>query len=55
VTEVHRTRDRATLPDRITLVNQYTQAVSYRSNELVPTAIPDPFTVFITCTGKERS
>jgi hypothetical protein len=52
VTEVHRTRDRANLPD---LVDQYAQAFSYRSDELVPTAVPDPFTAFITTTHHRPS
>ena len=55
VTEVHRTRDRTTLTDRVTLVDQYAQAYSYRSNELVPTAIPDPPTVYQRRTGKENA
>ena len=45
VTEVRRTRDRKTRLDRITLVDQYAQAFSYRSNELVPTAVHDPLIV----------
>ena len=43
VTEVHRTRDRSNGPDWITLIDQYAHPYTYRSNEPVPTAIPDPF------------
>ena len=53
VTEVHHTRDRATHLHRITLVDQYAQPYSYRSDELVPTAIPDP--LIVPLTGKESS
>ena len=45
VTEVHRTRDRRNGADWITLVDQYANPYSYRSNEPVPTAVPDPSTV----------
>jgi hypothetical protein len=56
VTEVHRTRGRNDLPDRITLVDQYAQAFSYRSDELVPTAILDPSRVLqVEVDDRERS
>ena len=53
VTEVHHTRDRKGPHHWITLVDQYAQPYSYRSDELVPTAIPDPLTISLT--GKKAS
>ena len=53
MTEVHHTRDRKGPHHWITLVDQYAQPYSYRSDELVPTAIPDPLTVSLT--GKEAA
>ena len=53
VTEVHHTRDRKGPHHWITLVDQYAQPYSYRSDELVPTAIPDPLTVSLT--GKQAA
>jgi hypothetical protein len=52
VTEVHRTPDRNNLPDRVTLVDQYARAFSYRTDEVVPTAVPDPLVIHRA--GKER-
>jgi hypothetical protein len=51
VTEVHHTRDRATRHVHITVVDQYAQPFHYRSDELVPTAVPDP--LIVPLTGKE--
>ncbi len=53
MTEVHRTRDRATLLVHITVVDQYAQSFRYRSEELIPTAVPDPLIVPVT--GKETN
>ena len=53
VTEVHRTHDRKYGPDWITLVDQYARPFRYRSNELVPTAIPDA--LVITLAPKESA
>jgi hypothetical protein len=52
VTEVHRTRV-WNGPDQITLVDQYAHPYSYRSNEPVPTAIPDPLTTHTRCAPEE--
>ena len=51
VTEVHHHRDRNNARDRVTVVDQYAHAYTYRVDELVPTAVPDPLTVRLT--GKE--
>jgi hypothetical protein len=51
ITEVHRTHDPKYGPDWITLVDQYARPFRYRSNELVPTAIPDA--LVITLAPKE--
>jgi len=51
VTEVHHTRDRAIHLGHITLVDQYAHARAYRSDEVIPTAIPDP--LIVPLTGKE--
>jgi len=53
VTEVHHTRDRATRHVHITVVDQYAQPFHYRSDELVPTAVPDP--LIVSLTGKEAT
>ena len=53
MTEVHRTRDRSNGPDWITLIDQYAHPYTYRSNEPVPTAIPDP--LIVSLAGKEPS
>jgi hypothetical protein len=50
VTEVHRTRDPH---DRVTLGDQYARLFSDRSDELVPTAIPDPSNVYRRCICQE--
>jgi hypothetical protein len=47
VTEVHRTRDRKSRHRWVTLVDQYAQPYSYRSDDLVPTAIPDPMIIHL--------
>ncbi len=49
VTEVH--HNRKGRQHWITLVDQYAQPFSYRSDELVPTAIPDP--LIVSLTGKK--
>ena len=55
VTEVHRTRDRRNGRDWITLVDQYANPYCYRSNEPVPTAIPDPSNVYQRCICQETN
>jgi hypothetical protein len=50
---VHHTRDRATHLHRITVVDQFAQPFSYRSDEIVPTAIPDP--LIVSLTGKKAT
>ena len=54
VTEVHHTRDRKGPHHWITLVDQYAQPYSYRSHELLPTAIPDPLIVSLPGTKATR-
>jgi hypothetical protein len=48
---VYRTRDRATVHVHITVVDLYAQPFGHRSDELVPTAIPDLLVVPLT--GRE--
>lgn len=40
--------------DRITVVDQYAHAYTYRADELVPTAVPDALTVRLTCRESTR-
>ena len=49
VTEVHHLRNQNDhSPERVTVVDQYAHAYTYRSDELVPTAVPDTLTVHLT-------